>query len=117
MAKEEPFVFKVLIKREDDEWVAHCLELDLIAVSDDPDQVEKDIIDIIVAQVRDCIANDNLDHLYRAASVSVWKEYFASTGRREMRGATSSAADNEGLSSITPLIRANAGFSPDVYHA
>ncbi len=77
MAKEETFSFKVLVKQEDDAWAAHCLELVLVAVAESRDQAEADIIDVVDSQVRYAIANDNLHHLYHAAPVTVWKEYFA----------------------------------------
>jgi len=77
MANAWSFNFRILIKKEEDLWVAHCLELDLVAVAPAEDQVEQDIITMIEGQVRYCLANDNMDYLFRSAPKEVWDEYRA----------------------------------------
>jgi hypothetical protein len=75
--KEWKFEFRILIKKEDDLWVAHCLELDLVSASPSKEEVEKDIISIINEQVRYCITNDNMENLFRDAPQEVWDEFNA----------------------------------------
>lgn len=69
------FKFRILVKKEDDLWVAHCLELDLVAAGPTEEQVESDIIDIITEQITYCVSNDNMDYLFRRAPKEVWDEY------------------------------------------
>ena len=74
MKTDWSFKFRILIKREDDLWIAHCLELDLVAAAPTEQQVEKDIVTAIIGQVRYCLANDNMDYL--------WITYFEAPQRK-----------------------------------
>jgi len=71
------FRFRILIKKEDDLWVAHCLELDLVANAPSQEQVQEEIANVIIAQVRYCLVHDNMDCLFRRAPEDVWEEYNA----------------------------------------
>ncbi|MFH1116041.1 MAG: hypothetical protein V1792_19175 [Pseudomonadota bacterium] len=75
--KDWSFEFRILVKKEDDLWVAHCLELDLVAAAPTEEQVESDIIDIIREQIIYCVSNDNMDHLFRRAPEEIWEEYLS----------------------------------------
>jgi len=77
MDEKWSFQFRILVKRQDDLWVAHCLELDLVAAAPTEEQAHRDMADIILEQVSYCIANDNMDHLFRSAPTEVWEEYRA----------------------------------------
>ncbi|MDQ7782349.1 MAG: hypothetical protein RDU20_05710 [Desulfomonilaceae bacterium] len=113
MAREESFAFKVLIKKEPDAWIAHCLELNLIAEADSIEQVESDIIDIITAHVQYAIENDNLTHMYHPAPPSVWKEFLQCADREE-----SSYRGTETLhDDLIPIIRASKCFYRQASHA
>ena len=70
-------IFNILIKLIDDQYVAHCLELDIVATSKDQDQVESDIVNLIKVQVDYAFSNDNLEFLYRPAPSEVWQEFYA----------------------------------------
>lgn len=76
MAHEEKFSFRVLIKKEPDAWVAHCLELNLVTVAETAKQVEADLIDVIIAHVRYALENDNLAYMSHPAPSEVWKDFF-----------------------------------------
>ena len=69
-------VVNVLIKKETNTWLGHCLELDIVATAATQKQVEKDIIDLIVAQIAYAFSNNNLNHLYHPAPVEVWEEFY-----------------------------------------
>lgn len=71
-----PMVFNVLVKQEDDLFVAHCLELDVVTASKRRGKVLSDIKDLIIAQVDYAFSNNNLDYLYRSAPPEVWKEFY-----------------------------------------
>jgi len=70
-------IFNVLIKEIDNQYVAHCLELDIVTVSKNTTQAKKDIIDLIKAQVDYAFSNDNLEFLYHPAPPGVWQEFYA----------------------------------------
>jgi hypothetical protein len=73
---ESAIIFNCLIKFEDGLFVAHCLELDIVATGATPDLARSELNDLIIAQVDYAFSNDNLEHLYHPAPSQVWKEYF-----------------------------------------
>ena len=85
MKSATSLAFNVLIKEEDGAWLAHCLELDIVATGDTIQAAEQDLVDLIRAQVSYAIEHDNLDHLYHAAPPEIWKEFFECDDRWERR--------------------------------
>ena len=73
---EASMKFSILLKKENELFVAHCLELDIVASGKDVDQVRTDIIDLVKAQVSYAFSNDNLDYLYHPAPPEVWKKFY-----------------------------------------
>lgn len=68
--------FNILAKKEGGEWVAHCLELDIVATAKNIETLKKDIVSLIAAQVDYAFSHDNLDNLYHPAPPDVWKMFF-----------------------------------------
>jgi hypothetical protein len=83
--KEWKFSFNILIKKEESIWVAHCLELDLVTESLSLEEVERDIVAIIKKQVSYCIANNNMENLFRSAPKEVWDEFKACKEKKKPR--------------------------------
>ena len=79
------FVFSVLLKKQADLWVAHCLELDLVAASPSMQEAETDLLSIIDEQVRYCITNNNMENLFHDAPREVWDEYIECKKRTRPR--------------------------------
>ncbi len=75
-AENKSLIFNVLIKEEEDCYMAHCLELDIVATAKSQEAVQSDVIDLIRAQVGYAFSNNNLDYLYHPAPSEVWKEFF-----------------------------------------
>ena len=69
-------VFSCLIKKEDNLFVAHCLELDIVATASTLKDAQSDLYDLILAQVDYAFSNDNLENLYHPAPSDVWKEFY-----------------------------------------
>jgi len=69
------FRFRFLVRKEDDLFVAYCLELDLVAAAKTEEEAIQDLVGVTVEQVRYCIANDNMDRLFRRAPEEIWNEY------------------------------------------
>jgi hypothetical protein len=108
-AHEEKFSFRVLIKKEPDAWVAHCLELNLVTVAETAKQVEADMIDVIIAHVKYALENDNLAYMSHPAPSEVWKHFFKCSDREASSYPMPETALDETLSMI-PIIEANKCF-------
>jgi hypothetical protein len=95
--KEPSFTISILIRHEqapqvvrcttwgprDDLFLAHCLELDIVAVSGTIEEVKNDILSLIQAQIEYAFENNNLDNLYRPAPPEVWREYYTCRNEEE----------------------------------
>ena len=69
--------FNILIKKEDDYFLAHCLELDIVATAGSLEAAHKEMVDLICAQVDYAFSNDNVENLYHSAPKEAWEEFFA----------------------------------------
>ena len=68
----------ILIKLDDEEkvWLAHCLELDIVATAPTFDDAKKDILSLMEAQISYAFSNDNVDNLFHSAPGSAWEEFY-----------------------------------------
>jgi len=98
----------VLIKKEDNAFVAHCLELDIVTTGDNIDQVTQDITDLVKAQIEYAFTNDNLDYLYHPAPQEVWKEFYACNGHIERRN----KIESKDKTDQQKVLFLNSGFFP-----
>jgi hypothetical protein len=53
-------------------WIAHCLELDLVAEGETPEAALQDLIDISVLQIKTAIKNHDLTSAFRPAPPEIW---------------------------------------------
>lgn len=113
VAREENFSFKVLIKKEPDAWVAHCLELNLVVVAETAAQAESDIIDVITSHVRYALENDNLSYMYHPAPPNVWRDFLKCSDREE----ATYRGEGTILDELIPVIQANKCFYRQTCHA
>ncbi|SPD72461.1 conserved hypothetical protein [uncultured Desulfobacterium sp.] len=75
--------FNILAKKKGGEWIAHCLELDIVATAESLPKLEKDMFDLITTQVDYAFTNNNLSNLYHPAPPEVWKEFYACKNHEE----------------------------------
>ena len=68
--------FNVLIKEEEGLYIAHCLELDIVAARETMEEAKKEIFDLIRVQVDYAFAHKNLENLFHPAPAEVWKEFY-----------------------------------------
>ncbi len=68
--------FNVLIKKDGETWIAHCLELDIVATAETAEKANDEIIDLIMTQLDYALANDNMQYFYKPAPQEVWLEFF-----------------------------------------
>ena len=71
--------FNILIKAEKDYFIAHCLELDIVATADSLEEVKEDILSLMKAQIEYAFFNENFDNLYHSAPQEVWEEFYSCT--------------------------------------
>jgi hypothetical protein len=95
--------FNILIKEEEDIFIAHCLELDIVSTSQSLEDVEAEIMSLIKAQIEYAFENENLENLYHPAPPEVWKEYFGCT-TAEIKEYILKKALPENISPIYPPI-------------
>lgn len=74
--KEAVLTFSVLISKEEDILVGHCLELDIVTTAETSDSLVKDMMDLIDAQIVYAFGNDNIENLYHPAPTEAWEEFF-----------------------------------------
>lgn len=103
--KDNAITFNVILEKEDGEWVAHCLELDIVATSANKRTVLVDMVRLIAAQVGYAFANDNLDNLYHPAPQEVWKRFYQCKKLEKKRVPLAKAPRRAGF--VPPVVFAN----------
>ncbi len=84
-SQENSMTFNILVKEEDNFYVAHCLELDIVATGKTPDDAKREIVALVCAQVDYAFSNDNIENLYHPAPKEVWEEFFKCKEHSEQR--------------------------------
>ncbi len=87
------FDVNILIKQEDNLYIAHCLELDIVAASETLEQVQAEIIDLICVQIDYAFSNDNLDNLFHPAPPELWQELYQCKEMTEIEHPLESVSD------------------------
>ena len=87
--------FQVLAYRQDDVWLAHCLECNAVAQGDTLDDAFDGIVNAITILVDDALLAGDLHPVFEPADVERWDEYAVarahlSAAQREPRHLASS---------------------------
>lgn len=91
----------ILIREDDNMFVAHCLELDIVAVAETLDQAQREVVSLICAQVDYAFSNNNLSNLFHPAPPEVWAEFFECKEQQERKYKLESAFQ-KGINKILP---------------
>jgi len=95
--------FSILIKQTKEYgFVAHCLELDLVATADSLEAVKADILDVIIAQIQYAFANDNLEYFYHSAPPEVWREFYECREQETERYQVPNSVEDEKIEKFVP---------------
>lgn len=62
----------IVIYREDGLWVAHCLQLDIVAASQTVEEAQSEIMELIKAHTEYTIEHDDWEHFYHPAPDKYW---------------------------------------------
>ncbi len=74
----------VLFYREEDHYVAHCLEFDLVAQGDSIKDSYKNLLDAIELQTEYALETDNLENLINPAPPEYWRMLVKAESETEM---------------------------------
>ncbi len=69
---------RAVIYREDGVWLAHCLEMDIVAEGNSPQQACRDVIELCELQIRVALEEGDIQSVFRPAPPETWKMYFMS---------------------------------------
>ena len=72
----------VLLAKEDALYVAHCLQLDLVATGETPGEAKRNLLDVVEVQINYAFQHDNLEHLFKPAPGEVWTKFFELKSKR-----------------------------------
>lgn len=71
-----PFVFKALTTYEQNLYISHCLELNLVATDTTSGMAKEALGAVVRAHVLYAIENKNMEYLYHSAPQDTWNKYF-----------------------------------------
>jgi predicted RNase H-like HicB family nuclease len=83
MGQKAKIRLDILIKKEENYFLAHCLQFDIVTTADTLKDVRKDIIDLCRAHIEYAHAHDNLEYLFSPAPKEVWAEYLAMSKKED----------------------------------
>jgi predicted RNase H-like HicB family nuclease len=66
--------FRATVLEEDGEWIAHCLDLDIVSTGASADAAMDQLAEAIGTQLWYARENDNYEHLFRPAPDEAWKK-------------------------------------------
>ena len=65
--------FRATVSREAEEWVAHCLDLDLVATGLTPETAMDELAAGVSTQLWYARTHDNFEYLFRPAPAEAWE--------------------------------------------
>jgi hypothetical protein len=71
----------VLIYHEDEWWIAHCLEMDLPAEGQSPQEAFQNLLDVLDVQIQSSLADGDLGSIFSPAPAELWRMYALATDR------------------------------------
>ncbi len=76
---------RVIVYREDAFWLAHCLELDIVAEGDTPQHAAQDLLDLCTFQIKAAVEESDLISIFRPAPPEIWKLFFTSKKKKQAK--------------------------------
>jgi len=67
--------FNVVVEEREGSYVAHCLEMGLVAVSDDLDALPQIMSKLISRQLEFALKNNNPSDIYHPAPKEIWDKF------------------------------------------
>lgn len=63
----------ILCYKEEDYFVAHCLQMDLVTTANTIDEAFLDMKDLIITQIEFAAENNNLENIFKPAPPEIWR--------------------------------------------
>lgn len=79
------FAFNVLIDRDQGVYIAYCLEMGLVATSDEEAVLPHIMMKLISRQIEFALQNDNPADIYHPASAEIWEKWRKATQAEHIR--------------------------------
>ncbi len=76
-AKRPEFRLDILIKKQDNYYIAHCLQFDLVTTHDTLEGAQESIVETCISHIIFSIKNNNIEYLFSPAPKEVWAEYYS----------------------------------------
>lgn len=72
----DKFTFNCItyFNEEENCWVCHCLELDIVTCGNTPEQAETAMPELIEAQIEFAKEHDSLEHIFHPAPAEIWSK-------------------------------------------
>ena len=75
----QEFSLTVLLYREEEDYVAHCLEFDIVNTTTESfETAYTELYDLVISYINYAYENDNTDHLYNPAPAEYWNRFYKS---------------------------------------
>lgn len=85
MSKNTQMELRVITYREEGVWLAHCLELDIVAEGQSSKQAVKDLVDLCVLQIKTAVEENDLESVIRPAPPAIWTLFFSSKKKKRIK--------------------------------
>ncbi|MCC7474667.1 MAG: hypothetical protein IT425_04685 [Pirellulales bacterium] len=85
MANQIRLDLSVLIYREDEFWIAHCLETDLVGEGATDQEAMRSLIDISNIQIESALETGNLASIFSPAPPELWQSYAIARQKKSVR--------------------------------
>ena len=79
MILHQEFFLTVLLYREEEDYVAHCLEFDIVnSTTESYETAYTELYDLVTSYINYAYENDNTDHLYNPAPAEYCNKFYKS---------------------------------------
>src|SRR5262249_28064953 len=93
--QKKTFTFNVLVENVQSVYVATCLEMYLVATSDDENDLISKMSKLIVRQVEFALKNENPQDIFHPAPNEIWEKFIKDNDRRVLSESCNSLTLNE----------------------
>ena len=87
MPRDTQLELRVITYREDEVWLAHCLELDIVAEGKSAKKAVNDLVDLCLLQIKTAIEENDLESIIRPAPAEFWKLFFSAKKKKRIKPA------------------------------
>ena len=89
MPRDFEMELRVITYREEGVWLAHCLELDIVAEGKTAKKAFADLVDLCLLQITTAVEENDLRSIIRPAPAEFWTLFFSSKKKKRIKPAQS----------------------------